>query len=329
MPFGRDGWFEAARPIRVEGGIKARSKRGSIGERWWSRRFIDVLERVCDPGRLSRGRAYARRGQVLGLDLGSGLVEARVQGSRPEPYHVSVRITAYGEQEWTGLVEALAAQALHRAKLLAGEMPPEIEDVFAGCGLPLFPGERGLDMACSCPDWGFPCKHLSAVLYLLAEAFDDDPFLVLAWRGMAREALLDALRGDGGQTGHSGQAGHGGPAKGTQADGDRAHGDQAQGEQARSEAAPAGPVALGARDGDPQAALLDVADVPFAERVADFYESGASPARLGPPADPGSPPDLLLRALEPPRVKARHIPLLDLLRPAYRTFTAAESDESE
>jgi hypothetical protein len=30
------------------------------------------------------------------------------------------------------------------------------------------------------------------------------------------------------------------------------------------------------------------------------------------------PPELLLRALEPPRVKVRHIPLVDLLRPAYR-----------
>jgi hypothetical protein len=291
MPVGRDGWFEAARPIRVEGGIKARSKRGSIGEQWWSRRFIDVLERVCDAGRLSRGRAYARRGQVLDLDLGPGLVKARVQGSRPEPYDVSVRVTAYGAREWAGLVEALAAQALHRAKLLAGEMPPEIEQVFEACGLPLFPGERGLDMACSCPDWGFPCKHLSAVLYLLAEAFDDDPFLVLAWRGMGREALLDALRATGGG-GHAGDV----------------HGGRVQG----------GP------GGVP--GLLDVADVPFAERIGDFYEAGASPARLGPPADPGSPPDLLLRALDPPQVKARHIPLLDLLRPAYRTLAAEENE---
>ncbi|MEV4325830.1 SWIM zinc finger family protein [Microbispora rosea] len=289
MPVGRDGWFEAARPIRVEGGIKARSKRGTIGEQWWSRRFVDVLERVCDAGRLSRGRAYARRGQVLDLDLGPGLVKARVQGSRPDPYGVSVRITAYGEREWAGLVEALAAQALHRAKLLAGEMPPEIEQVFEACGLPLFPGERGLDMDCSCPDWGFPCKHLSAVLYLLAEAFDDDPFLVLAWRGMAREALLDALRATGGDGG-------------------------------RIAAEPGG-------GGTPD--LLGVPDVPFAERMGDFYESGASAARLGPPADPGSPPDLLLRALDPPQVKARHIPLLDLLRPAYRTLAAGESDEAE
>src|SRR5260370_32729502 len=49
-------------------------------------------------------------------------------------------------------------------------------------------------MTCSCPDWEVPCKHLAAVCYVLAEAFDDDPFGMLAWRGKSREDLLAALR---------------------------------------------------------------------------------------------------------------------------------------
>jgi uncharacterized Zn finger protein len=47
---------------------------------------------------------------------------------------------------------------------------------------------------CSCPDPENPCKHAAAVLYLLAEDFDLDPFLIFAWRGLDREALLEALR---------------------------------------------------------------------------------------------------------------------------------------
>ena len=39
-----------------------------------------------------------------------------------------------------------------------------------------------------------PCKHLAATFYLLAEAFDDDPFLILRWRGRDRETLLGRLR---------------------------------------------------------------------------------------------------------------------------------------
>ncbi|MEO3814842.1 SWIM zinc finger family protein, partial [Sphaerisporangium sp. B11E5] len=191
MPMGKDGWFEAAAPIRVEGGLRARSKRGTIGEQWWSRRFIDILESVCDPGRLSRGRAYARKGQVLEIGLAPGTVRAKVQGSRPEPYQITITIPAYDDAAWTRIEQELSARALYRAKLLAGEMPPEIVDVFDTLGLPLFP--TSLDMTCTCPDWSHPCKHLSAVLYLLAESFDDDPFQILLWRGRPRPTLLASL----------------------------------------------------------------------------------------------------------------------------------------
>jgi uncharacterized Zn finger protein len=194
MPADRDGrWFEASRPIEVDGGLAVRAKRGKIGEQWWSRRFVDVLEQVCDTGRLTRGRAYARKGQVIDFTLAPGRVTARVQGSRPKPYGVTIAITAYDEEQWADLTEALGSRAVYRAALLAGEMPHEIVDLFTDHGLPLFPDR--LDIDCSCPDWGVPCKHGSAALDVLAEAFDDDPFLVLAWRGRDRETLLDALRG--------------------------------------------------------------------------------------------------------------------------------------
>jgi uncharacterized Zn finger protein len=268
MPIDRDGrFFETARPIEVDGGIAVRAKRGKIGEQWWSRRFVDVLERVCDGGRLARGRAYARKGQVMDFALAPGRVTARVQGSRPQPYAVTIDITAFDDTQWTELTEALGSRALYRAALLAGEMPHEIVELFAEHRLPLFPDD--LDIRCSCPDWSVPCKHGSAVLYVLAEAFDDDPFLVLAWRGRARDALLDALRGT--------------------------------------------PEPLPAVD------PLGVDEEPLDDRLTDFYSPGISLSRLRErPSRVTTPPELLLRALDAPPVKVRHIPLVDLLRPAYR-----------
>jgi uncharacterized Zn finger protein len=184
-----------AKPIRVEGGIKAKSKRGAIGEQWWSRRFIGVLETYGMASRLARGRSYARAGQVLDFELSQGKVSAQVQGSRVRPYQVRIGVLPLTKAQWRRVRERLASQALFRAKLLAGEMPHEIEDVFAECGTPLFPRSSGdLDMHCSCPDWGVPCKHLAAVCYVLAEEFDHDPFAMLAWRGQARDELLAALR---------------------------------------------------------------------------------------------------------------------------------------
>ena len=146
-------------------------------------------------GRLQRGRRYARAGQVLDLAISSGYVTARVQGSRPVPYQVRLGVLPLTSAQWQRVEQALAGQALFRARLLAGEMPAEIEEVFAACGTPLFPRSAGdLKMRCSCPDWGVPCKHLAAVCYVLAEQFDSDPFGMLAWRGRGRDALLATLR---------------------------------------------------------------------------------------------------------------------------------------
>src|SRR5690242_21784614 len=88
-----DEW-PPARPIRVDGGIRARSKRGAIGEQWWSRRFIEVLESYGMSSRLARGRSYARAGQVLDFELSQGKVTARVQGSRPRPYQARIGVLA-------------------------------------------------------------------------------------------------------------------------------------------------------------------------------------------------------------------------------------------
>lgn len=183
-----------SRPLPADG-IKARSQRGDIGQQWWSKRFLEVLESFGMGGRLARGKRYARAGQVLSLSVSKSVVMASVQGSRPTPYKARIVVKAFTDAEWGRIEEALADQALFAAKLLAGELPADIEQVFAELGLLLFPDTmRELTMDCSCPDWEVPCKHLAAVCYLLAESFDNDPFEILAWRGRTRGELLGRLR---------------------------------------------------------------------------------------------------------------------------------------
>jgi uncharacterized Zn finger protein len=179
----------------VEDGLKARSTRGGIGTSWWSRRFLDVLESFAIGGRLARGKTYARKGQVMSLEILAGRVTARVQGSRAEPYDVMIAFAPLTTAEWERVETALSEQALPCAKLLAGEVPTELEAIFAAAGSALFPTAVGdLQQVCSCPDWGVPCKHLAATFYLLGEAFDTDPFLILRWRGRERDELLTTLR---------------------------------------------------------------------------------------------------------------------------------------
>ena len=189
-----DSYFPASKPRRVSGGIKAQSQRGAFASRWWAQRWIAVLESFHLGARLNRGRRYARQGQVLDIQIAPGEVKAPVQGSRPRPYQVSIKLKPLSAADWRKLTAAMAEEARFSAKLLAGEMPADIEEVFKAEGLSLFPQTHGdLKTECSCPDYSNPCKHIAAVYYLLGEAFDRDPFLMFRLRGMEREVLLAQL----------------------------------------------------------------------------------------------------------------------------------------
>ncbi len=198
-------YFPPARPREAKGGIKAQSKRGAFGQSWWAKRWIAVLESFNIGQRLARGRSYARRGQVLSININKGEVTASVQGTRATPYEITIKVKALSAARWKKLAKNLAGQAIFAAKLLTGEMPQDIEKAFEDVGLSLFPDKlKDLQTDCSCPDWSNPCKHIAAVYYLLGEEFDRDPFLIFKLRGMSREELV-ALLGETGKKSTSGK----------------------------------------------------------------------------------------------------------------------------
>ena len=265
----------------MDGGLVARSTRGAIGEHWWSRRFLEVLESFALGSRLTRGKNYARRGQVLSVEVAPGVVTASVQGSRKTPYKVSITLPAFSELVWAKVEVTLAEQAIHSARLLAGEMPHDLEEVFLAAGAPLFPQRaKDLTLSCSCPDWEVPCKHLAATFYLLAESFDDDPFAILLWRGRSRKVLLNRLRElRGGDTVH--------PA-----------------------AEPARMV-----EGPRVGAMMALADLTLAD--VDFW-TGAPVSAL--PVQTELPTDLLLRQLPVPGALLGGPDLVTYLAPLYAVF---------
>lgn len=167
-----------------------------FGLTWWGQRWIGALEALgaLYANRLPRGRTYARRGAVTDLQVRAGAVNARVAGRRARPYRVTVRLPVFDDATWDAALAALAAELRHAAALLDGQMPTDVDDVLAGCGVSLFPRAGELDTTCSCPDWANPCKHVAAVHYVLAQSFDADPFLLPALRGRDRDALLRGLR---------------------------------------------------------------------------------------------------------------------------------------
>lgn len=192
----RDYWgdyYEPSVPRPVKDGIKAESKRGQIGSKWWSKKWISVLESFGWDNRLQRGRTYARQGQVLDIHIEPGLVTAKVQGSRSTPYKVSIKLPVLPDESWKHALQAMSKRAVFMAKLLNGEMPNEIEEAFTG-KFHIFPQNgKEIDADCSCPDWANPCKHIAAVYYLLAEEFDRDPYLLFLLRGRTKEQVLSTL----------------------------------------------------------------------------------------------------------------------------------------
>jgi uncharacterized Zn finger protein len=188
------GYYRSEKPKEVKDGIKAKSRRGAIGEKWWSKRWVALLESFNMGSRLSRGRSYARKGQVISIDVQKGLVRSKVQGVQSEPYDIKIRLAKISEDDWDKATEVMASKAIFAAKLLSGEMPADIEDAFTEAGSSLFPGRKDIKTDCSCPDWADPCKHIAAVYYLMAEKFDEDPFLIFKLRGRTKEEIIEALR---------------------------------------------------------------------------------------------------------------------------------------
>jgi len=162
---------------------------------WWSQRWLDLLDSYRFKKRLERARNYARQGNVLSIEFKGAKVLAKVQGSEAEPYKVSLSLDPFSDEQWGYVIETMSGRAIFAAKLLAGEMPQNIEDVFTANGLSLFPFTLSdVHSKCSCPDKANPCKHIGAVYYQLGDRFSEDPFVLFQLRGSTKEKIISDLR---------------------------------------------------------------------------------------------------------------------------------------
>lgn len=119
--------------------------------------MIKVLAaEMSDQGRLARGKRYWSDDAVIDIVVGHGSVTAEVQGSRSEPYVVTI-------------------------------------EAAGGSGVP---GKRDVWAQCTCPDDASTgadlCKHAVAVFFALADEVSIDPELVDRWRRGARRERPDA-----------------------------------------------------------------------------------------------------------------------------------------
>jgi uncharacterized Zn finger protein len=185
-------------PRRVRGGVKLKLKPDEQPSSWITQRLLRVAEDGAE-GQINReGLEYARAGQTKRLTIEGMLCEGIIQGRSDKPYKTELTLKQFSAHNQEQIIHAMADQMRYAAKLLAGELPSNIEDVFAPLDLRLFPTEPSdLSPTCSCPDWKEDepwCKHAVCLTALLAERLGSEPMLVFDLHGMPGQELIDGLR---------------------------------------------------------------------------------------------------------------------------------------
>jgi len=164
----------------------------TFGNTWWGEQWLNALSHIDYDNRIPRGMSYARKGMVKDIKLKGNVITAKVSGSRPRPYSVTIVIPPFFPEEVDRLMDRLLTRPGIISGLLARKLDPEIMEIAASCGLKLFP-EKWTDfkMLCNCPDWAVPCKHLASVVYMFSREIDNNPFIVFE---MHNVFLLDELK---------------------------------------------------------------------------------------------------------------------------------------
>lgn len=179
-------------------GIRAQVRGDTAFARnWWWQKWLKVVERIGMGVRLGKGKNYATSGQVTELKIEGPRVKAKVLGLRENPYEVSLEFRQPDAEQKRRIVEKLREEPITVARLLADDLPLEVEEYFRAEGLELFPGEKlgegayDMTVGCNCPDWANPCKHSIAVLYILGEEVARRPLTLLGLRGIEAEELYE------------------------------------------------------------------------------------------------------------------------------------------
>ena len=175
-------------------GITAIGDEGLGQQPWWVEQWMELINGYRFKKRLERAWGYAREGNVTSIRFEGRRVHARVQGTGEDPYKVKLWLDVLNDEDWGYVLEALTQKARWSAQLLAGIMPSDIERAFAASGKRLFPFKlQEVRSECSCPDKANPCKHISAVYFLMGDRFSEDPFVLFQLRGRNRSKLLEDL----------------------------------------------------------------------------------------------------------------------------------------
>ncbi|MBO0937634.1 DEAD/DEAH box helicase [Fibrella sp. HMF5335] len=179
------------------------AERITYGKTWWGQQWLQALTRIDEANRLPRGKTYANKGAVRALKIDTNQISAQVQGSKPRPYKTKLTVPLFEANEKKALLTEIRNNPALLAQLLNRQLPPDLIDFADKRGIRLFPRSFSeLQAGCSCPDYAMPCKHLAAVIYLITNEIDQNPFLVFGLKGLdlLSDLPTDTIGGGGMET---------------------------------------------------------------------------------------------------------------------------------
>jgi uncharacterized Zn finger protein len=154
----------------------------AIARSFWGKAWCENLESYSDyANRLPRGRAYARNGSVIDLQIAPGLVHALVSGS--SVYRVTITIERVNQVAWKALKTDCAGRVGSLMDLLQSKLSSQVMEILTRRETGLFPRPNEIGLNCSCPDWAGMCKHIAATLYGVGARLDTSPELLFVLRG--------------------------------------------------------------------------------------------------------------------------------------------------
>lgn len=186
-------------PRTVRGGVKLHGKEAPRVDHWAGRRVLGFMHASAESETTIKALAWAIRGQTRSLTFEAGEIVASIQGLEVRPHRVSIPLTRFTPEQWERIVSAVNDSATHSARLMAREMPEEIEEVFGQVGVSLFPKtSEDFSPRCSCKDpassatgW---CIHSCVAGFIAAERLSEDPFLIFTLRGLPSGEFIERLR---------------------------------------------------------------------------------------------------------------------------------------
>lgn len=149
--------------------------------------LLNAVTAQTDQGRITRGRSYARNGNVLGVDIQQGRIHADVAGSQNEPFHVSLQLPYRNGDDLSEVTAGLAEATNGLKQAQAGDIDEELLEILLTA-----PGED-IRCYCDCPDSASACKHAVAVAEVAATKMDADPMMVFRLRGLDLVQLEKAV----------------------------------------------------------------------------------------------------------------------------------------